>query len=1748
MIRNKRFLRQIAVLLIFVMIQNCLFPAISYALTSGPHQPEFTSFESPGSTDMVNLITGDFTYSLPVIDVPGPEGNFSLPLSYHAGIALEQEASWVGLGFSLNAGAITRNIIQYPDDANGEILKTENNDPGGRGWNVNTIYFGNYGWDSEKGHGGNIGFGSILSAGYGSNKGDITALGATFKANGDIQANPVDVAMSVASIASSGLSAAGSEAAQGVGTVLDGFSNAYSLYSLGRSLSETNYTGVYNKVSVKSRNYIVYQKYKYWLDATRDEHMYGVLNLGKMNSQPGVQPTGSATEPPLDDPYAHPSLWNGAYGQGTSAISKVFSRTQNTEGTYVSEATSDIHMYIQDDDYYYGSSPISLAADMFSVMGNGISGSIQPYRLDVGSVAFPKTMEEAHYKYDVVPFKNYKVGFKYSGAKSNQYDYHLGSTYASEDLSNIEEYGLDYTQGSDGKFHLVLEDPSFYDPTKRTEGNRPGLNNDRLASGKWVEWYTNAEIASGSATAQGFVDFLPASERGVFRNGRPTSGIGGYSITREDGYTFHYALPIYNLRDLTYAGKESDPGKNSFVTKLQPYATTWLLTAITGPDYDDRAEKGVISEEDYGYWVKFEYGKFSSQYKWRTPYWKNAYAEDDLDTETYSTGYKETYYLNSISTRTHTALFIKSERKDGRGHYIRDSHLSPPDESVNDQFPSSSLKLEEIVLLAKSDYKNLTSDNGIEDGLPAFTKHSDQKNEILGNGDSFNDVIDRYDVLKDPRYDQFLKTKAIRRVLFNYSYNLCKKTTNSFESATNAPAASQDMYLNRSGKLTLESLSVFGAEDVKLMPDYVFTYGYNPDYHFEKWDGWGFYNRSGSRSLDAHLASQFDEDGAAWSLSGILTPLGTSIKPTYERDDYSSINGVNSIYLPITGFDNTTNEIFFDISTLGGKTLTNYLSNGQTIRIENLKAEQRHSCRDCCSGWYDEHPYDISSNQIVQNLTSNSFTISVPQTLDGYCRERVLGVCVSECETARWSKMEGGISPTISKKGGDIRVASVVVSAGINEYKTRYLYSKEGTPTGISSGVVSSEPIFSKKKEYDFYNLYDHPSTPVLYGKVTVLNGPLTNDDDYIAKNEFNYVTPHYSMIQSESSADYDELIRCRNYVNGVCFYYQFLERSDFYVNVDTDLIGQIKSINSFDRNNTLTRQTVFNYGETELGSFTEGSILTENYLRRANFKATYRIARTKKKYSSSILNSVLVIDNNLATSIGYGNFDFLTGEALETTSTNSFGVDVVSKKTPAYALDVNVAMGSKAYDIDNRNMLSQSKSNIVYKKSANGNMILDAGVQTWSNSFKTRYFEPSSGEYIDFVSQGAWRANESYQWNGKELNADGSFKSFIDFDHNQGSANDNWLKSAQVVLYDNFSRPLVVKDLNGNYVSSKYGYDGAVAIATAVNAQYGEMAFSGAEDKMPAGNEFHFGGEIRNAEKQTSTFRHTGNFSIRLFANESGFTFNSKIGVDLESNRKYKASVWIHKSDRPSGGGKLYAAVGSTVLGEVDINDPQAKQAGDWYLVNLVFDVPASFDQQTLTVGCKNAGLSEVYFDDFRFHPVDASFTSFVYDPSTLQITFALDHNNLYTRYEYDAGGRMVKAFKEVLSATSPEKIISATQYNFGRMQSAQWQDTGTIRCSTGTEGGFTGEQEKEQRDVNSLSSTYGEVRWVSIGTNAQSCPPCDGDDQKVINGICETGSRENLGSYQDGTSYVCHYRFLFSDGSFSAVYTETNDTPCVF
>lgn len=123
---KKKIQKIVAVFLAINILFDAIYPTAALALTGGPSQPEVVGFTPIGTSDMVNVYSGDFNYNIPLMDV----GGYPLNISYQSGVSMDQEASWVGLGWSLNPGVIQRSMRSLPDEFNGdEIEKSFNIKP-----------------------------------------------------------------------------------------------------------------------------------------------------------------------------------------------------------------------------------------------------------------------------------------------------------------------------------------------------------------------------------------------------------------------------------------------------------------------------------------------------------------------------------------------------------------------------------------------------------------------------------------------------------------------------------------------------------------------------------------------------------------------------------------------------------------------------------------------------------------------------------------------------------------------------------------------------------------------------------------------------------------------------------------------------------------------------------------------------------------------------------------------------------------------------------------------------------------------------------------------------------------------------------------------------------------------------------------------------------------------------------------------------------------------------------------------------------------------------------------------------------------------------------------------------------------------------------------------------------------------------------------------------------------------------------
>lgn len=168
--------RSISFTLILLLLSEIIFPTVTFALTGGPSQPEVQSFEPVSTSDMVDVFSGDFKYNIPLLDVEG----YPINIAYASGISVDQEASWVGLGWNLNVGAVNRAMRGLPDDFKGDEVKKEQNMSPNRTYGINAgIDFEIFGKESKNSPGGAKGkkFALKPSAGIGINYNNYTGFG-----------------------------------------------------------------------------------------------------------------------------------------------------------------------------------------------------------------------------------------------------------------------------------------------------------------------------------------------------------------------------------------------------------------------------------------------------------------------------------------------------------------------------------------------------------------------------------------------------------------------------------------------------------------------------------------------------------------------------------------------------------------------------------------------------------------------------------------------------------------------------------------------------------------------------------------------------------------------------------------------------------------------------------------------------------------------------------------------------------------------------------------------------------------------------------------------------------------------------------------------------------------------------------------------------------------------------------------------------------------------------------------------------------------------------------------------------------------------------------------------------------------------------------------------------------------------------------------------------------------------------------
>jgi len=1636
----------------------------------GPKSPEASSFEPVDATDMVNLATGDLSYVLPLINIPSPEGGYPLAISYHAGIAMEQEASWVGLGWSLNPGAINRNVSGQPDDWKDGLNSTITKNIGGT--STYDSFFVGVGWgDDDKNSIGvsanfttNRAFGGETSHSYSINATaniNNQSYGIGYSSNGNFSANYNN--FSYNSQSGMGIGLGGNLLTDGDGNSISGGVNLSQKNGLGISLSASggasfSIVGDNNRTSSNSSSALSAmrvgdkfsinasigplrigysrQKIKYWHFDEKTYGSTGLLYAGELNDI-------------LDGN-------NGYFGK----VLPHFHEFDSAESVYKAMNSST---------ELASNNPTFVSYDQYDISAQGITASMTPYILETGLLhnAFSSGFEgsiiingntrdlEGLYYYNKNdfsksidnPIESKRINFQINNELSSYYN------LTSSALS-LWQYSNNYS----GEMYGFSETVAV--PNTITQQGYVA-NKNRLKQSSFIESYTNRELLTNP---------LLILNANINRTNLDQDGIGAFKITVADGKIYHYSIPVYQKEKFSRTAKYNDNINEKFTEQqsLSPYATHWLLTGITGPDYIDINGNNELDEDDYGYWVKFDYGKWSDGFSWRIPASGYTYGSNS---KSYSWGVKEIYYLNSIKTRSHTAFFIKELRNDynsingkvgtsrsnpnsntavyysyqnnlplyrgtdGKiyfpGAYSTISTSSAPYSSagysvyeiINRQYAESfnhkTLRLKEIILLKNTDIPStLNMLNPQSTPKLASDMIFDEKVNLVGDdeystgfiayvdsqyfGEYYSNVIDNND-------SDFvsLKNKAVKVIGFKYDYSL----------ATNSPNSVN------SGKLTLKSLHNYGKQGVNIIPPYTFSYN-NLSYSSSQIDEWGY--------------KKFNPENG--SLKQIKTPTGASLDIQYESDDYAYEAATKNLVLDFNL------QLKFTGTSDGDKYLEvrNHINNDsrQNIDFREFFKVGEFDYIDVQYWWNPDHNgahrvADIANECLVISVSQNQVKFKLPNIFigndvrrDANCQNEVwtfyrwYNEVVSR--TSNWreelrefhcgepgndnDKVKIKLFSRLNNsnlKGGGIRVKNIIVDG---KYITKHYYNKPGTSVSPndtnyeSSGVTSFAP--SKHfKEIPYGNYIPGPG--VIYEYVTVAKENIINEyhfnvlPKYILDGDIKYSLGNFFQITEESSqVEYLPVTVNHAYSNIP------LKKSKFIISDKLSLLGSLINKKTYNNDNHQLLKVINNY---ESNVF-ENGIIQENFssLERIYSRphdqwpttSDINLANTTKITYPLKLNSIKSTANNFETTTSFSGYDIQTGKALETITTSSYGRSYKTKTVPAYTK--YSAMGNKVDNINNKNMLSQTAAEYSYILDNGVWKETGVGITTWNNIWS---YKDIGGNTSNPASEvGVWRKHKTYIWNGIK-DSNGIFTNYNnnntddDFVWGVGLSQTNlkWKQTSEITLYNHYSTPLEVKDINGNFASTKMG-DNNTKLMASGNAGYNEMFYAGGEY---ISNGFWLEPEVRiqDGASRSQEKSHTGKYSIST--NSSG-----KFGVVMREDQhragKYKLSVWVYKTDLP------YARV--NVDGTNIAFNGEVSNAGNWALLTHYFDCPITEKFIYVT-----SSSNEIFYDDLMIRPIASSVTGYVYNEFD-ELTFIIGNNGLATKFEYDAGGGLKETHVEVI------------------------------------------------------------------------------------------------------------------------------------
>ncbi|PXY43159.1 hypothetical protein [Flavobacterium hydrophilum] len=969
-----KFKKTVAIYLAMMILLETLQPMQIYALTGGPSQPEFEAFTPIGTSDMVDLASGDFNYNIPIMDV----GGYPINLAYNSGVTMDQEASWVGLGWNLDVGQINRQLRGIPDDFNGDEMIYENNlKPNITIGSAANVFATAFGVKESK---------VKVSAGLGVkyNNYDGVSVSSTFGLSYQISDN-LSVGMDVSSSMSEGVSVSPRAS---FSPRLGSTTNNDIYPGLNAGVSYNSRKGVESmtigmSLSTKFNNQENIKKHKSENESSAGS-MSGTLSFIDASFTP-TKRVGMTSSNFMFNLNIEGEFWGIEPGMKFSGyISSQGikdSEKYKTEKAYGFENTynagkSDVLDFNREKDRTFNKNTTSLPVtnntyDIYSIQGQGISGMYRPYKSQVGYVYDNETTDASsggnlglefgagggvHFGID----KTITLGKSKSAVwnqlnpalerfkekkSGNSPDYekvffkNIGGSHVDQELNILKEnlggYSPIRLNIEGGKFSRKTSKNYYTDitATPKVEGTGSIIRKKRLSRNQSIQKLTRSEALSyGSSkykNKEGFDNISPFSIKG--KHDHHTSEI---KITKDGGERYIYGRAAYNTvkKETTFdVGLAKDADFKNGLVSYKKNADNSINNDQDGDKYFNR-----ITTPAYAHSYLLT-SVLSSEYQDLTD---DGPSDDDLGTYTkfeYENKNKaKSTYKWRVPFKKDMANYdegLRASKKDNKGNYIYGE--------------KELLYIKKIVTKTHVAIFHLSER---KDGYGVA-----DENGGLGE-DSKMYKLDKISLYSKPEYEAKEEPTPIKEAHFEYNYSLCPGIDNNINN-TGANKDNDDLDGER-GKLTLSKV-YFTYKNSKMgkFTPYVFNYAskvtvnhennvkeydLNVPYDMKAYDVWGNYKKSNDiidgktlgnlSNAEYPFVDQSDREAAdlyaaTWLLKTIQLPSGGKIEVNFETDDYAFVQNKEAMQMfkVVGSGNNPSGTIYNDI---------NKISLGKYIYIE----------------------------------------------------------------------------------------------------------------------------------------------------------------------------------------------------------------------------------------------------------------------------------------------------------------------------------------------------------------------------------------------------------------------------------------------------------------------------------------------------------------------------------------------------------------------------------------------------------------------------------------------------------------------------------------------------------------------------------------------------------------------------------------------------------------------------------------------